>query len=170
MKLNHKLQILPFGEVGSEVLTILSNRLGQDYDGIDILQPIGLPDSAFNLKRGQYLSDEFLKKVRTVPGKRVLGVTEVDIYTFDLNFVFGQAELSGKAAVISLNRLHHEDKDIFYSRMLKEAAHELGHTLGLRHCQDVKCVMYFSNSLMDTDIKGENYCARCEELLQKLIQ
>jgi len=41
------------------------------------------------------------------------------------------------------------------------AMNELGHTLGLGHCTDPGCVMYFSNSLADTECKGDAYCKRC---------
>jgi archaemetzincin len=49
---------------------------------------------------------------------------------------------------------------------VKEAVHELGHTLGMEHCPDRSCVMYFSNSLADTDRKGEAYCSRCAARLK----
>ena len=46
--------------------------------------------------------------------------------------------------------------------MLKEAAHELGHALGLKHCKNRFCVMHFSNNLKDTDIKTSWFCNDCE--------
>ncbi|TLX91314.1 MAG: hypothetical protein E6K97_02920 [Thaumarchaeota archaeon] len=39
--------------------------------------------------------------------------------------------------------------------MVKECVHELGHIFGFVHCPNIECVMYFSNSLSDTDIKGK---------------
>jgi archaemetzincin len=47
-------------------------------------------------------------------------------------------------------------------RALKEAVHELGHTLGLVHCPEAGCVMHFSNTLADTDCKSHRLCAMCE--------
>jgi archaemetzincin len=41
--------------------------------------------------------------------------------------------------------------------------HELGHTVGLPHCSDSRCVMHFSNCLEDTDQKGTSFCRRCRQ-------
>jgi archaemetzincin len=132
---------------------------------------IPLIESAFDTSRNQYLSDDFLAEVRRLVningGNRILGVTMVDLYTIGLNFVFGQAELPGKAAIIALHRLKDEDSQLFHTRVFKEAIHELGHTIGLRHCPDKHCVMHFSNTLLDTDIKTEEYCPRCVKIIQE---
>jgi archaemetzincin len=172
MKLNIQVQILPIGEVDMEILDVLNNRLKNNFSTLELLKHVPLIETAYHEKREQYLSNDFLQELKwqaTVNGdKYLLGVTEVDLYTHGLNFVFGQAELPGRAAIISLSRLKHQKTRIFHNRILKEAIHELGHTLGLRHCKDVKCVMYFSNSLKDTDIKGESYCKKCNVLLSKI--
>ncbi len=96
----------------------------------------------------------------------MLAVTELDLYAEPLNFVFGQAEMGGRVAVISLHRLRSDDRSLFLSRTLKEALHELGHNTGLQHCPDEDCVMHFSNSLGDTDRKGPGLCRECESTLQ----
>jgi archaemetzincin len=167
MKSQINLQIQPIGDIARETLDQLATDLKTIFNDIEILKPIPIVESAYNPDRNQYLTDEFLQEVKRVSPGHVLGVTEVDLYTPHLNFVFGQAELPGRVAVISLNRLHHDEPEVFYSRILKEAVHELGHTLGLKHCEVVHCVMHFSNSLMDTDVKLEVFCKKCEELLLK---
>jgi archaemetzincin len=120
--------------------------------------------------KGQFKADPFLDLVEKQPGNRVLGVTEVDLYSKgsnnrDLNFVFGQAQILGRAAVISLYRLRGEE-DVFHLRALKEAVHELGHTMGLRHCDNKICVMRFSDSLADTDFKNAEFCESCKGKLK----
>ena len=50
--------------------------------------------------------------------------------------------------------------------MVKEAIHELGHTFGLFHCNNKLCVVYFSNSLYDTDRKGKRLCLDCKNKLR----
>jgi archaemetzincin len=96
----------------------------------------------------------------------VLGVTNVDLYASRLNFVLGEAEYPGNFAIISLHRLKSPNKKIFLKRVLTEAVHELGHTFGLPHCGNHLCVMHFSNSVVETDIKGPGFCSDC---LSKLL-
>ena len=72
--------------------------------------------------------------------------------------------MGGKICAIYLPRLRQEfyglkpDKSYFCQRLAKEAVHELGHAFGLKHCENIKCVMHFSNSLSDTDIKRSHLC------------
>lgn len=147
------------------ILEMLPERLSGLPFQISILKETQIPKKAFNPIRNQYESSYFLDLARLYPGDRVLGIVDVDLYAEPLNFVFGQAEIHGKPAVISLARLKGE-KEIYEGRAVKEAVHEVGHTLGLRHCDEEKCVMHFSNSLADTDLKGEKYCESCEEELR----
>ena len=126
-----------------------------------------LPPTAFDARRGQFHADALLRLALSLRAERVLAVTDVDLYADDLNFVFGIAQASGRACVISLFRLNLDaDEERFRGRALKEAMHELGHTFGLGHCADPACVMWFSNTLGETDRKGAAYCPRCEEALR----
>jgi archaemetzincin len=90
--------------------------------------------------------------------------------------VFGEAECPGKAALISLWRLRPEyygsspKIELFVERGTKEALHELGHTLGLRHCSNPFCVMYFSNSIFETDRKQSLFCNKCFLKVEKALE
>ena len=103
------------------------------------------------------------------PGRasRVLGVTEVDLAIPMLSFLFGQAQLDGPIAVVSLCRLRQEfyglpaDESLLRERTSKEVLHELGHTFGLAHCSERKCVMSLATHVDLVDAKVERYCARC---------
>lgn len=105
----------------------------------------------------------------------VLALTTLDLYVPYLNFVFGEAHCPGKVALISLFRLNPEfygqsaDKQLFYERAVKEAVHEVGHTLGLGHCHHSLCVMFFSNSIMDTDLKRVEFCEKCKNEVFKAL-
>jgi archaemetzincin len=131
-----------------------------------------IPEEALNNARQQYRSDIILSRVHSYAEKDkaldlVLGIVDVDIFVPELNFVFGEAECPGKAALISLWRLKPEfyskasNMELFLERTTKEAVHELGHSLGLRHCSNPFCVMYFSNSIFETDRKQSLFCTKC---------
>ena len=166
--------LVPIGQVDEAILAVIGEGLreafGWDYV---IAAPLPHPDYAYDRRRGQYRSDDILARLRRLelPAERWLGVVDVDLYTPGLNFVFGQATMGGPAAVIALPRLRQsfyglpEDRALFEERAVKEAVHELGHTYGLGHCPDPKCVMYFSNSLLDTDAKSRHFCPACRALL-----
>ena len=174
------LYLLPIGEVEPYVLEHLIPALSRTFSlPCGSLKAVRIPSEAYHSRRKQYNSEVILHRLqphRPPQGERLLGITEVDLYVSPLNFVFGQADLPGGVALISLCRLHQEfyglpsDKALFLLRTTKEAVHELGHTYGLRHCYNTKCVMHFSNSLRDTDIKSESFCPRCRRELEDNLQ
>jgi len=150
----------------------LARELGADVRlGENLPLPASCPEG-----RGQYPGEPFLAALaaaRPPDAEVMLGVTGVDLTAPGLNFVFGLAEPRSRCAVISLARLYPEfygqprDPRRFKERALKEAVHELGHVWGLGHCPDPACIMFFSNSLADTDRKGPEFCAHCRERLGK---
>jgi archaemetzincin len=105
------------------------------------------------------------------PGEMVLAIVEVDLFIPVLTFVYGEARLGGRSAVVSTFRLAEGgdgepcDQDLFLSRVEKEAVHEVGHMLGLTHCVDRNCAMYPSNTLVQTDSKGPRLCPGCHARL-----
>ncbi|MDW8034758.1 MAG: archaemetzincin family Zn-dependent metalloprotease [Nitrososphaerota archaeon] len=130
-----------------------------------------LPLHTYDRNRKQYNSTLLLKYLPLFEPEgydKYLGIVNVDLYTDSLNFVFGEAILSGKEAIISLCRLRPEfygnpsDEKLFKIRIVKEAVHELGHVFGLTHCKNYKCVMHFSNSIRDTDLKSTYPCPLCQ--------
>jgi archaemetzincin len=141
-----------------------------------------LPTHLFDKARKQWISDSLLDWLLEVSNPdsttKVLVICDFDAYSDELNFVFGQAHLGGRVAAIYLPRLKDKiyvsrsDKNnynLFEQRVIKEAVHELGHAFGLRHCQIRKCVMHFSNSLIDTDFKDDKFCERCNKILKAQV-
>ena len=176
--------IQPIGNVEEKILELLKKFISNIFNTKCIVsnQNLKVPENAYNPLRNQYHSTklllflknrmEFKRSRRESPPfqgedvTRVLGVTDVDLYAPHLNFVFGEAESPGKFAIISTYRLRHLNKRIFIERVLKEAIHELGHTFGLAHCGNPSCVMYFSNSITDTDKKSYMFCNMCLKKLK----
>ena len=170
------ISIIPIGQIDSEILRDISEALQKAFHcRTGAHQEISIPPDALDAKRKQYHSTVILKEVKSLkPGNytRALGVVDADLYVPELNFVFGEADIySGVAAVISLTRLRQEfyglkpDRKLFQLRAVKEAIHEIGHTYGLSHCQNPQCIMYFSNSIRETDKKGPGFCNTCRKKL-----
>jgi archaemetzincin len=138
-----------------------------------------VPDSPGDLRsffragpgRQQYDSTAIIQRLERAvdPDARVLGVTASDLYVPVLTFVFGEAQLDGNCAVVSTARLKEEfyglppRPELLRERLVKEAAHELGHTFGLRHCADWRCVMTSSHAVERLDVKGAEFCRACKK-------
>lgn len=158
-----RLTLKPFGPVDLEVLEHLRKEL-RPFDEVVVAPERPIPEAARDVRRNQFRALALLEALRDEPGDRVLGITAADLYEPNMNFVFGLANLHDRFGVISLARLADGGRPRLLERAVKEATHELGHTLGLAHDdRDPTCVMHFSLSLADTDRKGRDLCPRCGE-------
>lgn len=54
-----------------------------------------------------------------------------------------------------------DPNEIFADRVRKEVVHEIGHTFGLEHCSNNRCVMSFSPTVREVDRKKEHLCGSC---------
>jgi archaemetzincin len=166
-----RLQVLAIGDIEGRTLEAMAVQLAHHFAMPCEVMPNAVdPEFAFHPERGQYHSSEILAEIQKYVGPncwRVLGVTNADLYIPILTFVFGEAQMGGPAAVISTYRLRQEfyglpkNTDLFYERMLKEAVHELGHTLRLSHCDDYNCAMASSHSVEWIDLKENAFCRDC---------
>jgi len=145
---------------------------------IERLPPLAIPEGAYDASRGQCRSVEImnaLKRAAPADTARILGATEADLAIPMLSFLFGQAQLAGPVAVVSLCRLRQEfyglppDDELLRQRLVKETLHELGHTFGLTHCPDPKCAMSLATHIGLVDAKLERFCARCGSQLARRL-
>lgn len=163
----------------NEIADVIS-KLSEVFflNNISVEQPAQAPIGLFDEVRNQYDAESllhFFSRVKKGSDEVILIITDVDLYVPGLNFVFGLAN-NQIGAIISLRRLRQEfyglkpDRKLFMERTLKEVIHELGHVMGLGHCLNQRCVMHFSNSIIDTDIKDHRFCPACKEKLTRTLR
>ncbi|MBL8150908.1 MAG: archaemetzincin family Zn-dependent metalloprotease [Blastocatellia bacterium] len=122
----------------------------------------------FNPQRQQYNATKLLAHFKKSYSKhpKILLITNQDIYSQGLTYVFGQAEVDGKIAIISTARLQSTH---LLERALKEAIHEIGHLLSLEHCMNRFCVMQLSKNTQNVDRKPARFCANCSQILAEKL-
>lgn len=143
----------------------LKRRLGVDAE---LSAPEFELDSCFSVVRMQYDAMALLEALAAQAGtRRVLGIAESDLFLSVFTHVLGAAQLDGLAAVVSIHRLRPEamglppDPALLEERLLKEVVHELGHTFGLRHCQNPACAMFSANNPDEVDLRGAEFRGNC---------
>ena len=169
------IHLLRIGDMEPPILVDLCAGLSAEFHIPCEILPVALdPEFAFHAERQQYHSTEILKRMQgfaDVNSWRLLGVTGVDLYISILTFVFGEAQVGDTCAVVSFHRLRQEfyglpsDPSLLRQRLIKEAVHELGHTLELSHCEDYRCAMTASHAVEWIDIKESALCDACRTRL-----
>jgi archaemetzincin len=173
----NRIELIRMGDVDENLLAGLARRL-EAHLRVDCSIHRKTIDAAltFHPERQQYHSTETLEmvgRIGSADGRLRLCVTGVDLYIPILTFVFGEAEVEGHRAVVSYHRLRQEfygldaDRDLLADRLLKEAIHEIGHGLGLTHCDDYECVMSASHSVEWIDLKTALLCRECDARLHR---
>jgi archaemetzincin len=167
------LQLLPIGNCDGRLLTELAPAMANLFRvPTQVLGGKLDPEFAYHAERQQYHSSEILQEMQRYVGAdswRLLGVAAVDLYIPILTFVFGEAQIGGPCGLVSLHRLRQEfyglppDGEVLQQRLLKEAVHEVGHTLDLTHCHDYQCAMAPSHGVEWIDLKDCELCGPCRK-------
>lgn len=166
-----------------ELLEIAENSYRKKFSNLKVYEnsiPITKVPFRINIKgEKQYLADAILMKGVPLVEKNsiLIIVTDFDIYTHGTNYIFGLA--TKHMGIVSSARIDPKFWDLFpeiyqYTIMGKEffikqyekvLLHELGHTISLTHCSNIKCVMKYSNSPIELYSKGEDYCEKCQKYI-----
>ncbi len=154
------------------------NSLNEMFSGLEFYisnQVVLPPITAYDWSRRQYYSPYIIKYIYDrfsgLGFDFIVCLGDIDAYSNGLNFVFGEAYPRYKVACVYTRRLKlgaEGNRELYLKRILKEIVHELGHLLGLPHCTNPKCVMRFSNSLIEVDFKDMYFCDRCSQHLSNL--
>jgi archaemetzincin len=165
------LQLLPIGDLDDGLVRALAPALADLYRiPCEVSHARLNPEFSYHRERQQYHSSEILQAMQrwvNADSWRVLGITGVDLYIPILTFVFGEAQIGGPCGLVSAYRLRQEfyglpqDTEVLQERLLKEAVHEIGHTLDLTHCDDYQCAMAPSHAVEWIDLKQSTLCGAC---------
>lgn len=112
-------------------------------------------------KEQSFDASRLIRYMADVSGREMcLWVVDGTLYYPGKGEVFGCS--TGKYAILSRS-------DLDQPALAKEAIHEVGHLLGLDHCQQY-CVMHLSRSKEDLGKKPLSLCPSCSAHLWALVQ
>ena len=164
-------EVVPLGAINQTAAAVVAANL-QAILGLnaDLAPPAPEPDYALAPSRGQYDAGLILQNLATrpTPPPLCLGLTRHDLCLPFLSHVFGEAQLEGRAAVVSLHRLGQgpdgqpASRALMLERAAKVALHETAHLLGLTHCRAPRCLMNFSAGLEKLDRLELTLCPTCQ--------
>ncbi|MBL7212655.1 MAG: archaemetzincin family Zn-dependent metalloprotease [Desulfobacteraceae bacterium] len=170
----HSIAISPVGASDTELLIQVGKEIsrifGYQTEIIPLLKDV---DFALDPSRNQYHSTLILGELASLAPHaiKVVAIVQVDLFIPILTHIFGEAQLGGKACIISIYRLREglsslSNPEFYHKRVVKEAIHELGHTFRLRHCRDQSCIMHYCRTVKDVDRRSDQFCRYCKVLLE----
>ena len=175
----HNIVISPIGDVTPDLLDPIRDEVKRIYGyPTEVLALLDDPEFAFHPNRNQYHSTPVLEQLALnapADALKVLALVEVDLFIPILTHVYGEAQLGGKACMVSTIRLTEGHRSLdtqepYLSRIIKEAIHELGHTFKLRHCPQHTCLMHYCRNEGDVDRKSDQLCRYCKVLLDDEVK
>jgi len=167
--------IQPLGRFNQELAKYIVTEIERVYPfcQVEILPVKAIPQSAYYPSRNRWRAEKLLVSLTAeMPRgyRKVIGVLEDDISTTKGEHLdwglFGLADIGGKSCVMSVFRLKKSgtSEKLYHERVAKVAIHELGHTLGLAHCENPLCIMTDAKGLIKTF--DHAHCLPCKECRQ----
>jgi archaemetzincin len=166
--------ISPIGDFDADILCAIEEMVGK-WLGLPCRTQALLDniDFAWDAKRRQFHSTailDLLSQQAPADTLKVIALTDRDLFIPILTHVYGEAQLGGLSCIVSTHRLAKGISAVaqrcrYLERIVKECAHELGHTFDLRHCKDNQCLMHYCRSIDDVDHKENRFCRYCRVMM-----
>jgi archaemetzincin len=176
--------IQPYENISLSLIDTLKLTIEKTYRVKTVVfKPKTLPKESFiNIKSPRYRADiliEILKREKPDSVDYILGVT-----TQDISFtkrqkngavkepaskysdwgIFGLGFRPGPSSIVSTYRLRADNQTLSTARVKKVTIHEVGHNLGLKHCEVESCVMAdAAESIKTIDRVNPTLCPRCNK-------
>jgi len=162
--------IQPLGNVNNESLITVKTSIEKFYGYKCVIQPkVLLTDDILAKSKTRYEASKILKKFDS--NKNLLIITEVDIATKHRGSneygIMGLGYRPGKTCVVSTFRMRKNvSKEKILERLTKVSIHEVGHNLGLDHCDyDRTCIMNDARgTVKQIDMEKIQFCSRCNKM------
>jgi len=164
-----KIVVQPIKGLPKATTNYIVADLKKVFANVQVNPPIELPKSTLNEAKTRHraiLILDYLKKFSN-NGAIVIGLTNKDISATKGKIndwgVMGLSYRSGITCVASIYRLKGKNR---LEKFTKVAIHELGHTQGLPHCVNRKCLMRSAQG-KDRFNEVSTFCTDCKSFLQK---
>jgi archaemetzincin len=152
--------------VDSKPIEEIASMFSESFLNIPVIildESPDMPQDAYVDIRDKYYAGKLLEdfaKYKPPNSVALVIFTDKDIYVGRWSFVRGIGDPETGVAIVSTFRLKEAASSYRLEvRMLKEALHEAGHAIGLKHCDDnYNCVMGLSSGLGDLDNKVRTFC------------
>lgn len=181
-----KVAIQPYKNFDQKLIDTVFNALEKAYGvNVDVLKSKSIPQEAFiNIKSPRYRADKLIaiqKSQKPDTIDYVIGLTSEDIsFTkteagkikepkskYEDWGIFGLGYNPGQSCIVSTFRLNDKGRAVLIERIKKISIHELGHNMGLEHCETEFCVMKdAAESIKTVDLVNSKLCNQCKKLLQ----
>jgi archaemetzincin len=183
------IQPIAFDDSGR--LEFIQHSIGEFFHcPVCILRPIEMPAAFINRTKGERYSAEsvlhWLSQQKSDSTAILLGLTEKDIFIADKDArgkikepaskyavwgILGLGYQPGVASVVSDARFRNTDQTKYNHRLRAIVIHEVGHNIGLPHCQTIHCIMNDANEHISTIDAGEDdLCQSCRNKLAQLLK
>lgn len=175
----YRIAIAPLGDFDPQLVETVGREIHRLFGLHAEVKAIPLSLAfAFDAGRQQYHSTPILQRLAEASfaeasfdnALKVLALVEVDLFIPILTYVYGEAQIGGRACIVSTCRLNAGSgarclPEKIAGRVIKESLHELGHTFNLRHCPDSACLMHYCRGEADVDRKSGDLCRYCRVML-----
>lgn len=188
LKKTPKVAIQPYGNISNNEIDSVTYAIQDMYPcELFVLESIPIPKRAYTEIRYpryradtlvQILSEEVADTIDIIVGltNQDISITKYKKGTKEIKEpawqytdfgIFGLGRVGGKACVVSSNRLRKNANEYqFYNRLCRIACHEVGHVMGLHHCEEKKCLMNDANEKISTiDESTGELCEQCKSII-----